>query len=85
MYDVEYDDGLHKDVKRLDIGLVHKIFNKIESYLAQDPLNLGEPLLGGFHGLHRYRYGDYRIIYQVIEERNTIYITNIKHRRESYK
>jgi len=85
MHDVKYDDGLYKDIKKLDIGIAKKIFNRIETYLAQDPLNLGEPLLGRFHGLYRYRYGDYRIVYQVMEQENTLYVTNIKHRREIYR
>lgn len=52
--------------------------------LAVNPLR-GEPLKGEFHGLRRYRVGDFRLIYEVDIEGDLMTIHAVKHRREVYR
>ena len=52
--------------------------------LVANPLR-GEPLKGEFHGLRRYRVGDFRIIYEIDSECDLMTIHAVKHRREAYK
>lgn len=52
--------------------------------LAANPLR-GEPLKGEFHGLRRYRVGDFRLIYEVDIEGDLMTIHAVKHRREVYR
>jgi len=61
--------------------LARRISNKLQM-LAENP-SIGKALKGKLHGSYRLRVGDYRIIYDIIEE--TILVWKIQHRREIYK
>jgi mRNA interferase RelE/StbE len=51
-----------------------------------DPRTIGEPLKGShFAGLWRYRAGDYRILCDIQDERVTILVVLVGHRREVYR
>lgn len=52
----------------------------------EDPRSIGEPLKGSrFAGLWRYRSGDYRILCEIQDEKITILVVLVGHRREVYK
>ena len=72
------------DLKRLDISVRQKIFEKVETYLARDPIGLGKPLKQNLAGMFRYRYGDYRIIYVVNISEKSMAILEVGHRKEIY-
>ena len=57
---------------------------RIENYLVKSPKELGKLLTGEYKGLYRYRYGDYRIIYEISMSEHTITITKIGHRSNIY-
>ncbi|MBT3569030.1 MAG: type II toxin-antitoxin system RelE/ParE family toxin, partial [Opitutae bacterium] len=40
-------------------------------------------LKGKFAGFRKYRVGDYRILFVILED--TVLVTRVKHRREAYK
>lgn len=84
MYKVIWRGNARDNLKGLSKTLALKIEKKIESYLIQDPKNLGKHLTAHYSGLYRYRYGDYRIIYKILEEENTIVILRIGHRKNIY-
>ena len=73
------------DLKRLDISVRQKIFEKVETYLARDPIGLGKPLKQNLAGMFRYRYGDYRVIYVVNISEKNMAILEVGHRKEIYK
>jgi mRNA interferase RelE/StbE len=51
-----------------------------------DPRSIGEPMKGTrFAGLWRYRSGDYRILCEIQDEKITILVVLVGHRREVYK
>lgn len=62
-----------------------QILNKIEKYLALDPKKLGKPLTGQFQGLWRYRFGNFRVIYEIMANQLRIIIIRIGHRKNIYK
>ena len=85
MYRVLWGDGALEDLKKLDKKVAKQIVAKVSSYLAMDPLGLGKPLSGNLGGLMRYRYGDYRIIYEVFKKDITVAIIRVGHRSNVYE
>ena len=84
MYKVAYLDSVEEDLKKLDKSTARKILNRIETYLAQDPKELGKPLKGEFEGYWRYRWGDYRVIYKISEREILILVLRISNRKDVY-
>jgi len=83
MYHIEIENRCHKELKRLDKQILRKAFDIIENQIALDPYN-AKHLTGPYKGMYCYRYGDYRIIYEIIEKRITIIILRIGHRKNVY-
>jgi len=83
-YKIIWHEEAIKDLKKLDKPLRNKIFERVTGYLAEDPSNIGKPLTGNFAGLHRYRYGDYRIIYTIDISEEKITILEAGHRKNIY-
>ena len=84
MYKVVYLDQVEEDLKGLDKAVARKILHRIETYLAQDPRELGKPLKGEFQGYWRYRWGDYRVIYKISEKEILIIVLRIGNRKDIY-
>jgi mRNA-degrading endonuclease RelE of RelBE toxin-antitoxin system len=53
--------------------------------IADNPHRLGKPLLGELEGLHAARRGDYRIIYEIVEDDQVVLIHRVQHRRDAYR
>ncbi|MFH0799305.1 MAG: type II toxin-antitoxin system RelE/ParE family toxin [Pseudomonadota bacterium] len=82
-YKIEYAKGVVKDLKGLPRDVRSKAFEIIEKDLALDP-HKGRPLTGPYKGLWKYRIGDYRIIYSIIESRVVVFVLRIRHRKNVY-
>ena len=82
VYKIVYKKSVHRDLKKLDKHEASNILDKIESDLLGHPAS--SPVLKGkFSGLRKYRIGDYRVIYVIIEE--DVIILRIGDRKEVYK
>lgn len=64
-----------KEVKKISIRLLQ---------LKNDPRPIGIQKLSAQEG-YRIRSGNYRIIYEIHDESETVFIFRIKHRREAYR
>jgi len=64
-----------KEVKKISIRLMQ---------LKDDPRPIGVQKLSAQEG-YRIRSGNYRIIYEINDESETVFIFRIKHRKEAYK
>jgi mRNA interferase RelE/StbE len=84
VYKVLYLDSVEDDLRKLDRSTVKKILNRIETYLARDPRGLGKPLKGEFQGYWRYRWGDYRVIYEISRQEILILVLRIGNRKDVY-
>lgn len=60
------------------------IANSIRA-LASNPLPKGSVTVEGLPGFHRIKAKDYRIVYTISEEGETIIVGRIAHRREVYR
>jgi len=84
MYKVIWKDKAERGLAKIDKKIAQKIFDKVETYLAKDPINRGEPLDYDYKGYYRYRFSDYRVIYEVREKELLITVVKVGHRREIY-
>lgn len=85
MYTVSVLDAAIDDLKKLDRPVARRILQRIE-WLAENLDNANrEMLTGQFAGLSKFRVGDYRIIYEVVEAEQLLIIHIVGHRRDVYR
>ena len=81
-YKIAFKKSVSRDLKKIDRDQVKRILRKIEEDLTEKADSF-PVLTGKFAGLRKFRVGDYRIIFTLIED--TALILRISHRRESYR
>ncbi len=52
--------------------------------LGEQP-HAGKPLKGVLRGLRRVRVGDYRVVYEVLDNELVVLVVRVAHRREAYR
>ncbi len=72
-----------KEIERIDRKDRIRIVEKIRS-LASEPHPAGSKKLSG-QEKYRIRQGNYRILYQVLNEELVIHVVKVGHRRDIYK
>ena len=83
-YAITFARSARKELESLDRPLVNRIFPVIES-LAQNPRPAKCKKLSGVQNRWRIRIGDYRVIYQIIDDDKVVDIVAVRHRREAYR
>ncbi len=85
-YKVEYTAQAVKQLKKLDKHTAALIYGWIDKNLVdcENPRLHGKGLTANRSGQWRYRIGDYRLIAEIQDEKITILLLNIGHRREIY-
>lgn len=83
LYQVEFLPSAQKQFLQLEAGARQRIARKIDA-LSVNPRPSGTKALKGSN-LLRLRVGDYRIIYQIEDERLVVLIVRLGHRREVYR
>lgn len=81
---VIWDKKAVEDLSKIDKEDAKLILNKVENYLAIDPVRLGKPLKGRLKVFYRYRVGNYRVIYSVEKKEITIIVIRIGKRDKVY-
>ena len=85
MYRIRILDAATRELARLDKPIGRRIVKRINWLAANwDNLKL-EALTGDLSGLYKFRVGDYRILYEILEDEQVIVIHQIGHRREIYR
>ena len=84
MYKVVWKNTALKQLAKIDKKIADKLTDKVENYLVKDPINRGERLLYDYKGFYRYRFGDYRVIYEIKAQELIISVVKVAHRREVY-
>lgn len=85
MYDVEITPEGLRHLNRLPDKIRGAALAAILGPIADNPERLGKPLLGELEGLHSARRGEYRIIYEIIEDHQIVLIHRVQHRRDVYR
>ncbi|MCF8462959.1 MAG: type II toxin-antitoxin system RelE/ParE family toxin [Rickettsiaceae bacterium] len=52
--------------------------------MSLEPKKLGKMLSAEFSGLFRYRFGNYRVIYEIFDEQLRIVVVRVGHRSKVY-
>ncbi len=83
-YNIKYKSSVIKDLNKLDKVKLKRLLNKIERELSNNP-GKDKMLSGNYKGLFSYRIGNYRVIYTVLKNKETILILKIGDRKDIYR
>lgn len=85
MYELRILQSAVRDLQKLDAQVARRILAR-SRWLAENFDNLRpEALAGDMAGLFKLRVGDYRVIYEVLQDERTLMVHMIGHRREVYR
>ncbi len=85
MYQIRILEAATRELAQLDKPTGRRIIERI-NWLAANLDNINpEPLTGDLAGLYKLRVGDYRVLYELLQNEQTILIHQIGHRREIYR
>ena len=83
MYRVVIDNlVLEKDFKKIDRADQKRILTAIRKKLTTEPKKFGRPLRGEFKKYWKLRVGEYRVIYEILEDQVLVYIILVGFRRD---
>jgi len=82
-YKLLIDSKIIKDLKNIDKKWQTKIVDTIKGKLVENPYN-GKKLVGDLSHYYRFRVGNYRIIYEIIENETTVIVIKVGHRKNIY-
>jgi len=83
-YSVEFRPAVLKSLKRLPKKDLRRIKKRVDDLTE----NLPDPnttKMKGANSFHKIRAGDYRIIYEIHDDRLVILVVKIGHRKDVYK
>ena len=83
-YRVELTSAAARQVRKLPRPVRGRVLDAV-AQLAEDPRPHGAKKLVGERTAWRIRVGDYRVIYDVLDERLTVTVVRAAHRREVYQ
>ena len=85
-YKVDYTMKAIKQLRKLDKHTRNLIYSWIDKNLVncENPRVHGKALVENRSGQWRYRIGDYRLICEIQEEKITILVLEVGHRRNIY-
>ena len=86
-WQVEISRTAEKQILRLNRTAQALIIRFLRERLqsGDNPRQWGKPLQGEKRGLWRYRVGDYRLICEIQDERVTVLVIRVGHRKDVYR
>jgi mRNA interferase RelE/StbE len=81
-YSIDYKRSVAKDLKRIGKTNAKRIMDKIDKDLVHNPDRF-PTLSGPFAGMRKYRVGDYRVIFVIIEQ--SVLILRVQDRKDVYR
>jgi len=84
---IEISRTAEKQIKKLDKVTQGMIVRFLRDRLrpAENPRQFGKPLQGAKGGLWRYRIGDYALICDLQDEKITVLVLRVGHRKDIYR
>jgi mRNA interferase RelE/StbE len=81
---IEWKASAYKELRKLEKSVLPRIHEAVQ-LLATNPYPQGCRKLQGCESVYRIRVGDYRVIYEVVEQRLVIEIVRVRHRKDVYR
>lgn len=85
MFEVEITREGMRHLNQLPEKVRDAALQAIRGPIAENPRRVGKPLVGELFGLYSARRGDYRVIYQVDDDRKVVIVHRVQHRRVIYR
>ena len=85
MYEIRVQDSAARELAQLDKQVANRFVKRIRWLPANLETIKPDALSGGLAGLYKLRVGDYRVVYEILHDKQTIAIHLIGHRREIYR
>lgn len=82
-YAVEFTKSAQKELSKLPRSIGVRIARAIDNLATEPRKGAVRPMVGTKSW--RLRVGDYRVIYDIVDEKLVILIIRVKHRRDMYK
>lgn len=83
MYEIAITPEGLRHLNRLPEKVRQAALETIFGPTAENPQRRGKPLVGELEGLRSARRGDYRVIYEILED-EIVLIHRVHHRRDAY-
>ncbi|MGI4733136.1 MAG: type II toxin-antitoxin system RelE family toxin [Janthinobacterium lividum] len=84
---IEFLPEAARELRKLDRQVAARIVRTLEERIAplDDPRTIGSALVGEHAGFWRWRIGDYRVVARIEDERITVLVVRVAHRRAVYR
>jgi mRNA interferase RelE/StbE len=83
-YKVEWKNSAYKELAKLPRQMIPKIVEAVGK-LQENPHPPGVKKLVGSEHSYRMRVGDYRVIYEILDDKLIVEIIRVRHRKDAYK
>jgi mRNA interferase RelE/StbE len=81
-YNITFKKSVEKDLKRVSKKNAKRILDKIDAELVRNPQRF-PALTGPFAGMRRFRVGDYRVVFVIMDD--DVLILRIQDRKDVYR
>jgi mRNA interferase RelE/StbE len=85
VFEVEITREGPRHLNLLPVKVRDAAIQAIMGPIAERPRRVGKPLVGKLTGLFSARRGDYRVIYEIDDERKVVIVHRVQHRRVAYR
>jgi len=82
-YEIFFRESVWKELKKVPRADLKKILSRIEQ-LGNDPRPVGCEKLTS-QELYRIRQGNYRVVYSIQDNKLTVWVVKVGHRKEVYR
>ena len=82
---IEFAKSAQKELSKLERSAAQRIIAFLRDRVAVDPRSVGGPLKGELSVFWKYRIGEYRLYADIQDDRVTVLVVKVGHRRNVYQ
>jgi mRNA interferase RelE/StbE len=82
---IEFAGSAEKELTRFERPVIRRILRFLNDRVSVDPRAVGQPLRGELSDFWRYRIGNDRLYANIQDERVTVLVVKVGHRRDVYR